>query len=138
MAESGLDAVVQIFQRDFGDGEEVEPLDVLERLPNQFRELGLGADDAVELVRDGGDVRGKEARVVAPGAPWRRDGAADEMNRREIRRDHMLGELGPRPAGRLRRGVGLPAEQEAGLLERLADRGERERLRVGMGGDASP
>ena len=43
----------------------------------------------------------------------------------------VLGERRPCAVRRLGRRVALGAEQQAGLLERLADRGERQRARLG-------
>ncbi len=99
VTESGLDLRPQVAEHDLGDRQEFDPLlDVAERQPDQFHKLGIGADLAVDAMRDGGGIGGEEACVVAAGPARRRDCASDEMDAGEVRTDVGLGERRPRAA----------------------------------------
>ena len=132
MPQAGGNPRGQFLEHHAGDGRHVELGRVRDRHPDQFDQLGIGADDAVDAVGDLGRVGGEEARVEAPRPPRRGDGAGDEMDAREIGKDAGSGKFGPDVAGHHRRRFALDAEQEPGFLAGLAHR--RERKAAGVAG----
>ena len=102
----------------------------LERHPDQLDQFGIGTGHALDAVGDRARVGGEEAGVEAARPPG--GVMARPMNCSAPRSGRTLG-LGE-GGSRRRRGLCAAscadAEQQAGLLEGLADRRERERARL--------
>ncbi len=125
--EVGGDLDVQFVEDRAGDEGQVEVARFLEANPGQLGELAILPDPGRFLRRDGAAVDGEEPGVEAPHALGRGDGAGDEMQRLEIGQHAVAVERLPAGGHGLGRAVLGGAEQEAGLLVGLADRGERQR-----------
>src|ERR1044072_2638460 len=96
MAEALRHARFQLIERNLRDGRQVVLLRLRDRQPDQFDQFAVGANLAVDAVRDRTRVGGEEARVEAAWTARWRDRAHDEMQLLEIGKDVCLCEGLPR------------------------------------------
>ena len=139
-ARSRREPGFQLVQDDAGDGRQLEPARLAQGHPGELDQLGLRADHAADLPGDGVAVDREEAGVEALRPARGRDGAGDDLHRlRGPGSTPCSPKAAQGPAGtRLGRAVIRRAEEKPGLLEGLADGGERQRPAAGGRGPPGP
>src|SRR5271167_3131623 len=125
--EAAVERLGEVGERGAGDVGKVEVQRLVERRPDELDQLGLGMDGALDAPRDASGVGDEEAGVEAPRASGWGDRAGEKVNDVERRSDAGRRESGPGAGRRIfRRAVVGDTDREAGFLERLADRRQRE------------